>query len=111
MRQDFCPAACGVYLSSAKNANLTGKCSIELDTYLAGIDETHAYYSAYTQSASPFAVVFMKDMTIVPGESSGQKYLWLIILIAAVLIAGIITGVCIRQHRKKTAGFSEIKEE
>ena len=83
---------------------------VPLDTYLAGIDETHAYYSAYTQSASPFAVVFMKDMTIVPGESSGQKYLWLIILIiAAVLIAGIITGVCIRQHRKKTTGFSEIK--
>lgn len=83
---------------------------VPLDTYLAGIDETHAYYSAYTQSASPFAVVFMKDMTIVPGESFGQKYLWLIILIiAAAVIAGIITGVCIRQHRKKSAGFSEIK--
>ena len=80
-----------------------------LDTYLAGIDETHAYYSAYTQSASPFAVVFMKDMTIVPGESFGQKYLWLILIIAAVLIIGIITGVCIRQHRKKIAVFSEIK--
>ncbi|MDO5829021.1 MAG: hypothetical protein Q4Q25_02600, partial [Methanocorpusculum sp.] len=80
-----------------------------LDTYLAGIDETHAYYSAYTQSASPFAVVFMKDMTIVPGESFGQKYLWLILIIAAVLIIGIITGVCNIQHRKKTPGISEIK--
>ncbi|HJJ48735.1 MAG TPA: InlB B-repeat-containing protein [Methanocorpusculum sp.] len=51
-----------------------GEVWIPLDTYLEKSDNVYAYYHSETNGASPFAVVFMEDKSIVTEETQTLSY-------------------------------------
>ena len=70
---------------------------IPLDTWLIGTDSTAAHYIAYTNGASPFAIVFAKDAAL--------HFPWHLVIAAAaafvIILGGYITYCVIRKRKEK----------
>lgn len=69
---------------------------IPLDTWLIGTEGTSAHYIAYTNGASPFAIVFAKDTTL--------DFPWCLIIAAVagfvIVLGGYITYRIIRNRKE-----------
>ena len=73
-----------------------------LETTFTSVDETYAHYTAITNGATPFAIVFAKEETpqiSLPPES--RNILIIVIIGLVVVLAGIITALIIRKCRKE----------